>query len=117
VHCLLARNLGCLLQQGKWAPDAVFLEKFCTTLQVKHIWLFTGTGTITLPENLLTDWRVPLILVSALAMAGAVVLWNMRAMLLLMVTLASAYAGGKVNAKISRIDQEITAAILSWSSC
>lgn len=38
-------------ERGKRIPDAVFLEKFCATLQVNHIWLFTGRGGMILPDN------------------------------------------------------------------
>ncbi len=38
-------------ERGKRIPDAVFIEKFCATLHVNHIWLFTGRGGMALPDN------------------------------------------------------------------
>jgi transcriptional regulator with XRE-family HTH domain len=38
-------------ERGKRAPDAVFLKKFCESLQINYIWLFTGKGTISLSDN------------------------------------------------------------------
>lgn len=58
----------------------------------------------------LRDWRFLLALVSSLAMVAVVLLWNVWAVLLLVLSFGSAYAGGKVNTMIVRIDREITAA-------
>ncbi len=58
----------------------------------------------------LRDWRFILALISSLTMVAVVMLWNVWAVPLLVLSFGSAYVGGKVNTMIVRIDQEIAAA-------